>query len=45
MAHNLQDVRDLKRRTHANRLEWNIDAVWLNTEEVKEILSNYKYIF
>jgi len=35
LAHNLQDVRDLKRRTHANRLN-GIDAVWLNTKEVKE---------
>ena len=35
LAHNLQDVRDLKRRTHANRLN-GIDAVWLNTEEVKK---------
>ena len=35
LAHNLQDVRDLKRRTHANRL-YGIDAVWLNTEEVKK---------
>ena len=35
LAHNLQDVRDLKRRTHANRLN-GIDAVWLNTNQVKE---------
>ena len=35
LAHNLQDVRDLKRRTHANRLN-GIDAVWLNTDEVKK---------
>jgi sarcosine oxidase subunit beta len=28
LAHNLQDVRDLKRRTHANRLN-GIDAVYL----------------
>ena len=35
LAHNLQDVRDLKRRTHANRLN-GIDAVYLNTEEVKK---------
>ena len=35
LAHNLQDVRDLKRRTHANRLN-GIDAVWLNTEQVKK---------
>ena len=31
----LQDVRDLKRRTHANRLN-GIDAVYLSTEEVKK---------
>ena len=31
----LQDVRDLKRRTHANRLN-GVDAVWLSTEEVKK---------
>jgi len=37
LAHNLQDVRDLKRRTHANRLN-GIDAVYLSTEEVKKIL-------
>ena len=36
LAHNLQDIRDLKRRTHANRLKWHIDAVWLNTDEVKK---------
>ena len=35
LAHNLQDVRDLKRRTHANRLN-GIDAVYLNTNEVKK---------
>ena len=35
LAHNLQDVRDLKRRTHANRLN-GIDAVWLDTKQVKE---------
>ena len=35
LAHNLQDVRDLKRRTHANRLN-GIDAVYLNTEQVKK---------
>ena len=35
LAHNLQDVRDLKRRTHANRLN-GIDAVYLSTEEVKK---------
>ena len=35
LAHNLQDVRDLKRRTHANRLN-GIDAIWLNTEGVKK---------
>ena len=29
LAHNLQDIRDLKRRTHANRLN-NIDAVCVN---------------
>ena len=35
LAHNLQDVRDLKRRTHANRLN-GIDAVWLSTDQVKK---------
>ena len=35
LAHNLQDVRDLKRRTHANRLN-GIDAIYLNTEEIKK---------
>ena len=35
LAHNLQDIRDLKRRTHANRLN-GIDAVYLSTEEVKK---------
>ena len=35
LAHNLQDVRDLKRRTHANRLN-GIDAVYLSTDEVKK---------
>ena len=35
LAHNLQDVRDLKRRTHANRLN-GIDADWLSTDEVKK---------
>ena len=35
LAQNLQDVRDLKRRTHANRLN-GIDAVYLNTQDVKK---------
>jgi sarcosine oxidase subunit beta len=35
VAHNLHDVRELKRRWHANRLN-DIDCEWLNTEEVKE---------
>ncbi len=35
LAHNLQDIRDLKRRTHANRLN-GIDCEWLNTKQVKE---------
>jgi len=35
LAHNQHDVRELKRRTHANRLN-NIDCEWLNTEQVKE---------
>ena len=35
VAHNLQDVRELKRRWHANRLN-DIDCEWLNTEQVKE---------
>jgi sarcosine oxidase subunit beta len=34
VAHNLHDVRELKRRWHANRLN-DIDCEWLNTEEVK----------
>ncbi len=35
LAHNLHDVRELKRRTHANRLN-GLDAVWLEPEEVKK---------
>jgi len=35
LAHNQHDVRELKRRTHANRLN-GIDCEWLNTEQVKE---------
>jgi sarcosine oxidase subunit beta len=35
VAHNLHDVRELKRRWHANRLNA-IDCEWLNTEEVKK---------
>ena len=35
VAHNLHDVRELKRRWHANRLN-DIDCEWLNTEQVKE---------
>ena len=35
VAHNLHDVRELKRRWHANRLN-DIDCEWLNTKEVKE---------
>ena len=35
MAHNQHDVRELKRRTHANRLN-GIDCEWLNTDQVKE---------
>lgn len=35
LAHNQHDVRELKRRTHANRLN-GIDCEWLDTKEVKE---------
>ena len=35
VAHNLHDVRELKRRWHANRLN-DIDCEWLNTQQVKE---------
>ena len=35
LAHNQHDVRELKRRTHANRLN-GIDCEWLNVEQVKE---------
>ena len=35
VAHNLHDVRELKRRWHANRLN-NIDCEWLNTKQVKK---------
>ena len=35
LAHNQHDVRELKRRTHANRLNA-IDCEWLNTKQVKE---------
>ena len=35
LAHNLHDVRELKRRTHANRLN-GIDCEWLETEDVKK---------
>jgi sarcosine oxidase subunit beta len=35
LAHNQHDVRELKRRTHANRLN-GIDCEWLNTNQVKE---------
>ena len=35
IAHNLHDVRELKRRWHANRLN-GIDCEWLNTDQVKE---------
>ena len=35
VAHNLHDVRELKRRWHANRLN-DIDCEWLNTNQVKE---------
>ncbi len=35
LAHNQHDVRELKRRTHANRLN-GIDCEWLNTKQVKE---------
>ena len=35
IAHNLHDVRELKRRWHANRLN-NIDCEWLNTDQVKK---------
>jgi len=35
LAHNQHDVRELKRRTHANRLN-NIDCEWRNIEQVKE---------
>ena len=35
VAHTLHDVRELKRRWHANRLN-DIDCEWLNTKQVKE---------
>ena len=35
LAHNQHDVRELKRRTHANRLN-GIDCEWLETKQVKE---------
>ena len=35
LAHNQHDVRELKRRTHANRLN-GIDCEWLDTKQVKE---------
>jgi len=35
VAHNLHDVRELKRRWHANRLN-DIDCEWLSTQQVKE---------
>jgi len=35
VAHNLHDVRELKRRWHANRLN-DIDCEWLDTKQVKE---------
>jgi len=35
VAHTLHDVRELKRRWHANRLN-DIDCEWLNTNEVKK---------
>jgi len=35
VAHTLHDVRELKRRWHANRLN-DIDCEWLNTNQVKE---------
>ena len=34
LAHNLHDVRELKRRTHANRLN-GIDCEWLDVDQVK----------
>ena len=35
VAHNLHDVRELKRRWHANRLN-DIDCEWLSTQQVKK---------
>ena len=35
LAHNQHDVRELKRRTHANRLN-GIDCEWLNVDQVKK---------
>jgi sarcosine oxidase subunit beta len=35
LAHNQHDVRELKRRTHANRLN-GIECKWLDTKQVKE---------
>ncbi len=39
LGHNLQDMRDIKRRVDANRLN-GIDGHMLNTEQVKEIVPN-----
>jgi len=35
LGHNLQDIRDIKRRVNANRLN-GIDSIYLTTEEIKE---------
>ena len=35
LGHNLQDIRDIKRRVNANRLN-GIDSIFLTTEEIKE---------
>jgi len=35
LGHNLQDIRDIKRRVNANRLN-GVDSIYLNAEEVKE---------
>ena len=35
IAHNLHDIRELKRRWHSNRLN-DIDCKWLDTKQVKE---------
>ena len=43
LAHNLEDVREGRRRVYANRLN-GVDAEWLDRDQVRSVLPNSQRI-